>query len=158
MCWLCEHPELTWEDQLAYVRRALEQNCWVVIGVHGEPYRPAYSYTVGLTDHGLPELVVTGLPLKRAADVLGGAAMDVLEGALLVPGERVRMAGGPGVEIVQVAEPGAHLDVAAGLFGRQLVALQLVYADRRGHLPWDKRFRGGRGGQPVLGARAKQAA
>jgi hypothetical protein len=32
--------------------------------------------------------------------------------------------------------------------------LQLVYADDRGHWPWDTGFRGGRGGQPVLGARA----
>jgi hypothetical protein len=28
-----------------------------------------------------------------------------------------------------------------------------VYADDRGHWPWETGFRGGRGGQPVLGAR-----
>jgi hypothetical protein len=55
-------------------------------------------------------------------------------------------------------EPGAQLDAAADLYGQQLAAVQLVYTDRRGHWPWDRRFRGGRGGQPVLGARAKQAA
>jgi len=33
-----------------------------------------------------------------------------------------------------------------------------VYADRRGYLPWDRRFRNGRGGQPVLGMRVVQAA
>ena len=47
-----------------------------------------------------------------------------------------------------------HLNVAAELCGPQLTALQLVYADDRGHWPWDRGFRGGRGGQPVLGARA----
>jgi Domain of unknown function (DUF4262) len=38
--------------------------------------------------------------------------------------------------------------------GPHFAALQLVYADDRGHWPWDAGFRGGRGGQPVLGARS----
>jgi hypothetical protein len=157
MCWVCEHPESTREDRVQYVRGLLDQHCWVVVGVYGERYRPPYSYTVGLTDHGCPELLITGLPKQRAADLLSSAAPDVLGGAALAPGKRLRV-GGLAVEVVQVAEPGAHLDVAAELFGQQLMSLQLVYADRRGHWPWDTRFRGGRGGQPVLGARAKQAA
>jgi len=47
---------------------------------------------------------------------------------------------------------------AVELFGPQITALQLVYADDRGHWPWDMGGRGGRGGQPVLGARARQRA
>ena len=82
----------------------------------------------------------------------------VLSGVRMAPGKRIRLSGRLVVEVVRVAEPGTHLDVAAELFGEQLRALQLVYADRRGHWPWDSRFRGGRGGQPVLGVRAKQAA
>jgi hypothetical protein len=158
MCWVCEHPESTREDRLQYVRGLLDQHCWIVVGVHEERYRPTYSYTVGLSDHGLPELVITGLPKQRAADLLTRAASNVLNGAALAPGKRIRAADGMAVEVVQVAEPGAHMDVAGELYGRQLVALQLVYADRRGRWPWDGRFRGGRGGQPVLGVRGKQAA
>jgi len=157
MCWVCEHPESTREDRVQYVRGLLDQHCWIAIGVYGERYRPPYSYTVGLTDHGCPELLITGLEKQRAADVLADAVSDVFAGAALAPGKRIRV-GRLAVEVVQVAEPDAHLEVAADLFGQQLTALQLVYADRRGHLPWDPRFRGGRGGQPVLGARAKQAA
>jgi len=158
MCQLCEHPEFTWEDRLQYVRGVLAQNCRIVISVHGERYRPSYSYTVGLIDHGRPELLITGLPQQRAADVLTTASSDVLGGATLAPGSRIRMADRLVVEIVQVAKPEVHMDVAAALYGQQLAALQLVYADRRGYWPWDRRFRGGRGGQPVLGSRAKQAA
>ena len=69
------------------------------------------------------------------------------------PGEVLPLRGGPVVEIVRVAEPSVHLAVAAALNGPQFAALQLVYADDRGHWPWETRFRGGRGGQPVLGAR-----
>ncbi|MBO0825384.1 MAG: DUF4262 domain-containing protein, partial [Actinobacteria bacterium] len=95
---------------------------------------------------------------KRAADVLSSAAAEVLDGAVLAAGRQVRLAAGPLVEVVQLAEPGAHLDIADALYLRRLEALQLVYADRRGYWPWDRRFRDGHGGQPVLGIRAPQAA
>ena len=75
-----------------------------------------------------------------------------------VPGERVPLTGGPLIEIVRVAEPSAHLRVATEFCGPQFTAIQLVYADDRGHWPWERGFRGGRGGQPVLGARAAEAA
>jgi hypothetical protein len=64
----------------------------------------------------------------------------------------------PLIEIVQVAEPSVHLGVAAEFHGTGFTAFQLVYADDRGHWPWERGFRGGRGGQPVLGARADEAA
>ena len=102
--------------------------------------------------------MVTGLPHKRAADVLTRAAWDVLAGETLTPGNRIRTVGGLLAEVVKVAEPGAHLDAATGLYGQQLAALQLVYTAQRGHWPWDRKFRSGQGGQPVLGARAKQVA
>jgi hypothetical protein len=158
MCWVCDHPGATREEHLKYLRGLLEQHCWVVVGVQRERYRPPYSYTVGLTGHGKPEIVVTGLPQQRAADLLNDVAAHFLHADPPVPGERIPLTGGPLVEIVRVAEPSAHLYVAAELCGPQLQALQLVYADNRGHWPWDLGFRGGRGGQPVLGARTAQAA
>jgi hypothetical protein len=157
MCWVCEHPESTKQERLEYIRGVLEHHPWVVIGVHEERCRPPYSYTLGLTDRELPELVITGLPHKQAADVLTRAAWDVLGGEALAPGKRIRTVDGLRAEVVEVAEPGAHLDVAVGLYGLQLAAVQIVYTDQRGRWPWDRRFRDGRGGQPVLGARAKQA-
>jgi len=158
MCWVCEHPESTKQERLEYLRGVLDQHRWVVIGVHEERHRPPYSYTLGLTNRELPELVITGLPHKRAAEVLTPAAWDLLGGGTLAPGNRIRTVDGLLAEVVKVAEPGAHLDVAADLYGQQLAALQLVYTDQRGRWPWDRKFRDGQGGQPVLGARAKQVA
>jgi len=60
-CWVCEHPESTRQERLDYLRGVLDQHPWVVIGVQEERYRPPYSYTLGLTDRELPELVITGL-------------------------------------------------------------------------------------------------
>jgi hypothetical protein len=154
MCWVCDHPGASQQDWLDHLRGILDEQCWVVIYVQRETYRPSYSYTVGLTDHGKPEIVVTGLPRQRAADLLDGVAAHLVHADPPAPGERVPLTDGPLIEIVQVAEPSAHLNVAVALCGPQLSALQLVYADDRGHWPWDRGFRGGRGGQPVLGARA----
>jgi Domain of unknown function (DUF4262) len=154
MCWVCDHPRASRQDYLDYLRGMLDEQCWIVIYVQRDRYRPSFSYTVELTDHGKPEIVVTGLPQQRAADLLNGVAAHLVHADPPPPGERVPLTDGPLIEIVRVAEPSAHLNLAVELCGPQLAALQLVYADDRGHWPWDRGFRGGRGGQPVLGARA----
>jgi len=69
-------------------------------------------------------------------------------------GEEVLVEGGPLMEVVRVTEPTAHLVTAVELYGPKIRALQLVYADDRGHCPWDAGFRGHHGGQPVFGVRA----
>jgi hypothetical protein len=158
MCWVCDHPEATKAARLAYVRGLLDEHPWVVIGVERDGYRAPYSYTVGLTELDVPELVITGLSKERAAAVLIAVAEQVLDAGPPTVGTRVRLPGKrPGV-VVRVAEPGVHLGVAADLFGDRLSAVQLVYADVRGRWPWARDFHNGRGGQPVLGPRTKEAA
>jgi Domain of unknown function (DUF4262) len=153
VCWQCDHPEAIWQDYLEHLRELLEEYCWIVQGVQRERHRPPYAYTVGLAAHDRPELVVTGMPYDRALGLLNSVAEHVVHADAPRPGEVVPLRGGPVIEVVRVAEPSAHLAVAAELNGPQFSALQLVYADERGHWPWDVGFRGGRGGQPVLGAR-----
>ena len=65
--------------------------------------RPPWAYTVGLTAASQPELVVTGLPLARATDLLNGVAAHAMHAAAPRPGEQVRLRGGPLIEIVEVA-------------------------------------------------------
>ena len=158
MCWVCDHPEATKAARLGYVRGLLEEHPWVVIGVDRDGYRAPYSYTVGLTEVNLPELVITGLSKGRAADVLLAVAERVLDAGAPTAGAQIRLPGRRAGEVVRVAEPGVHLEVAADLFGDRLSAAQLVYADLRGRWPWDKDFRNGRGGQPVLGPRVVREA
>jgi hypothetical protein len=135
----------------------LDEQCWVVICVQREKYRPPYAYTVGLTDHGKPEIVVTGLPHERAADLVNGVAAHFAHADPPPPGERVPLTDGPLIEIVRVAEPSTHLNVAVELCGPQLTALQLVYADDRGHWPWTEVSEAGAVGSRSSGRGPKAA-
>jgi Domain of unknown function (DUF4262) len=156
MCWQCDHPGANWQDYLAHLRELLDRHCWVVQGVQRQRQRPPYAYTIGLAAHDRPELVVTGLPYDRAADLLNDIAEQVIDADTApAPGDRVALPGGIVAEVVRVAEPGVHLAVAAALNGPAFAAVQLVYTDDEGRWPWEADFRGGRGGQPVLGGRSE---
>ena len=154
MCWVCDHPESTRLDYLNHLRDLIDCHGWAVQGVERDRIRPPWAYTVGLTRRGKPELVVTGLPLGRATQLLNGVASHVMHAAAPWPGEQIPLNDGPLIEIVEVTEPAVHLGVATEFYGPGIRALQLVHADDHGHWPWEVGFRGVRGGQPVLGVRA----
>jgi hypothetical protein len=158
MCWQCDHPDGTRREYLDDVRQEIAKYGWAIQGVRRQGIRPPWVYTVGLTLRGKPEVVVTGLPVGRAADLAHQVAHHFGHAAVPPLGEQVRLRGGPLIELVGVAVPTAHLDVAVELLGPGVRAVQAVHADARGHWPWDRGYRGGRGGQPVLGPRAHSPA
>jgi hypothetical protein len=106
-----------------------------------------------VTPRGRPEIVVTGLPLRRAAHLLNDVAAHVMHAAAPLPGEQIELVDGPVIEIVEVADPTAHLQIAIAIYGPGVRALQVAHADDRGRWPWDVGYRGVRGGQPLLGMR-----
>ena len=154
MCWICDHPGATERDYTEHMRRLITAHGWAVQGVERDGIHPPWAYTVGLTSHRRPELVITGMGLARATQVLNGVAAHLLHGDEAEPGTQAELRDGPLVEIVKVAVPSAHLVMAVEMYGPGLRALQVVHADDRGHWPWETGYRGVRGGQPVLGTRA----
>jgi hypothetical protein len=157
MCWACDNPGGGWEDYLGHVRSIIAATGWAVQSVERERMRPPWAYTVGMTEAGKPELLVTGLPITRASRLLNDVGCHLLHSDAPAAGEQVRLVGGPLIEIVEVEVPDAHLQVAVALYGEKIRALQVVHADGRGRWPWDVGYLGVRGGQPVLGARARVA-
>lgn len=154
MCWFCDNPAGTRAEYIDHLRHLIATFGWAVQGVSGDRYHPPWAYTVGLCPRGLPELVVTGMPVSRATALLNDVAAHVVHARAPQPGEQIALRGGPLIEIVKVSEPTAHLVMAAELYGPRIRALQVVHADDRGHWPWEVGYRGVRGGQPVLGVRA----
>jgi hypothetical protein len=156
MCWECDHPGATRADYLNFLGGEIAEFGWAVQGVERDRIHPPWAYTVGLTLYGQPELVLTGMPLRRAGRLLNEVAAHVMHAEAPRPGDQIPWRGGPLMEIVQVAEPSAHLVIAVEMFGTDLRALQILHADDRGHWPWDVGYRGVRGGQPMLGLRASR--
>lgn len=154
MCWDCDHPASRMERHLATLRRCIDARGWAVQVVERDRAHPPWAYTVGLTVRGLPELVVTGMPVLAAGRLLDDTAEHLSHSCVPSPGRRFSLPGGPLLEVVRVARPWAHLLVSARLYGEGIAALQLVHADESGRWPWDRSYAGVLGGQPVLGVRA----
>jgi hypothetical protein len=111
------------------------------------------SCSVGLTAHGLPELVVTGVRQDEAVRLLGLWGDYLLEQSLVLLGET--LVTGPFAPVaVEVEHPEDHLIVAVALYGARVRALQLAWADDRGRWPWQPGHRARSAGQPLLGTRA----
>ncbi len=154
MCWMCDHPKATRQDYLDHIRSVVANEGWVVQGVERGRVRPPYAYTVGLTPHGKPELVVTGMSLTRAAELLNDVAAHVLHAVAPEPGERIPLIGGLSWNSWKFVCRPLICWWQASYNGPQVRALQVVHADDRGRWPWEVGFRGVKGGQPVLGLRA----
>jgi hypothetical protein len=102
--------------------------------------------------------LITGVSAQRAERLLNTVAKDMMGGTVLSPGQKLAVRSGPLVEIVEVANPDAHMEWAMAFGGPEVRALQLVWADGRGRWPWAAAFSDGRARQPVLGTRARQNA
>jgi hypothetical protein len=152
MCWMCDNPGSTIDDYLAEIRVKIRRRGWTVQYVEDD--RVPYAYTVGMTRRRLPEFLMTGLSPQRALRLLGGVAESAGDIKVPTPGERLTLGGPTLVEVVEVEHPDAHMNAATALYGSEVRALQLVWADWRGRWPWSPGFNNGRGIQPVLGARA----
>lgn len=147
------------------LRRTLEtidRFGWAVVGVGGatcsEPGCDGgedddgveFSYTVGLSALGFPEVITYGLPQQIA-----GACLNLL-------GHQVR-AGRPPVVggfVGRVFEghPGYLIDVqdtsdlvVVGQIYPEVVAAQLVWSDRLGRFPWHPEYVRSRSAQPLMG-------
>jgi Domain of unknown function (DUF4262) len=156
MCWMCDHPGSTVADYLDVIRGKIRGWGWTVQYVEDD--RVPYGYTIGLTRHGLPELLMTGISPQRALRLLGGIADSAAEVVWDVdtpkPGARLTLPGPTLIEAVEVEHPDVHMNAAIAIYGSKVRGLQLVWADWRGRWPWSPSFNNGRGTQPVLGVRA----
>ncbi|MGF6884954.1 hypothetical protein ABIA39_003471 [Nocardia sp. GAS34] len=145
MCWLCPYQDRTLADYLTEVETIVANKGWHIQSITESPNSFPIAYTVGLTLQHRPELVITGLPNGRAADILTAAVQ--LPATLTAPGLRMMVAGQP-VETVAVLTPTPGLFVAEALYGPNIEAVQLVHPNRDGSWPWDPRYSGH---QPLLG-------
>lgn len=153
MCQTCDEPASRRDARLPVLRRCITARGWAVEAVERDRAHPPWAYTAGLSTRGLPELVVTGLPVLEAGRLADDMAAHVVRCCVPVAGQRFTVRGRL-LRIVPVFCPWAHLRLTARLYGEKFQAVQLVHADARGRWPWEADYDGMVGGQPVLGPAA----
>lgn len=90
------------------------------------------TYTAGLTEAGIAELAVAGLPHAPAGLLLNDAARVHLNSEL-IPGESYPTCNGVVLRVVDA--PGVIGPVARSLYGRQVRFRQLLWPDTAGVYP-----------------------
>lgn len=123
------------------IQSIIDENGWAVqsvFPVQGQPVKPGFSYTVGLTPRDLPEVLVYGLPPKTATMILNSVARSMTEGTLFVAGRPYAELANMPVWFLDVddLEP---LAVARKLY-TDVRAIQMVWPDPAGKYPWEDDF------------------
>ena len=153
MCWTVITPAPPERDYTEHMRQLIGTFGWAVQGVERDGIHPPWAYTVGLTVHRQPELVITGMSLTRATRVLNGVAAHVLHAD-------AARAGHPGGAARRPARRGDQGGHALGAPERSRRVLRRAHAPcswctptSAGTGPGTTGYQGVRGGQPVLGPR-----
>lgn len=87
MCHICDGGSATQEYERT--RDRIASGRWSLTGVEG---RFPWTYTVGLADHGHPELVTLGC-LSHGPKMLNAVASRVMDGLVLLPGQEIEYLG-----------------------------------------------------------------
>lgn len=138
---------------LAQLLGLIDRHGWAVrhVGAGTAPGEAAFSYTVGLTAIGHPELITTGLPFEHSQTFLNNIASDVRAGRRFLPGDSTEDYTDRGAPIVFIAvEDTSGLTAVEQVYGT-VAALQMVWPDSLGHLPWMPGYRNPLEAQPLLG-------
>jgi hypothetical protein len=130
-----------------------------VMHVTGEAGAPSFAYTVGLWHHyEQPEVIVFGLEVDAADELLHHAADACAEGARFAPGDkRDDLLVGFAVRFLGVAREVAGERLGAASWAYEDAAfdsVQLVWPDKQRRWPWEEGVRKGFSDlQPLLGPR-----
>jgi hypothetical protein len=139
---------------LLHVLGLIEKHGWAVQSVLGGdlPSDPPFSYTVGLTALGHPELILIGMPSQYAQRILNSLGEEVRKGHTYLANTTTADATDPSapVALIEVGDPSMLL-VAVELY-QQVDALQVIWPDPKGRLPWDDGYPNPAWAQPFLGA------
>ena len=121
----------------------------MVHAIDGQGTAPSFAYTTGMTEMGLPEVFMIGLPAQHAANGVYGYFHQIKAGALLPDTRTVTTLFNLPVEVVDVtgAEQFAALADLCSFTtdyyeskGKSVQWQQIVMSDREGLFPWEEGF------------------
>ena len=140
----------------------IEDRGWAFVSVHPTLDEPGieFSYTVGLTALGHPELAIYGLPGSTAGTLLNIVGERIKDhGAQLNAGDRLQDVIANDLDIAVLAMSDlSDLTQVHAVYGVVDAALQLVWPGRNGRMPWESGYSIKLEAQPLLGPTPGDAA
>jgi hypothetical protein len=116
---------------------------------------PPFAYTVGLTEHDFPELIIAGLPPDTAHALLNDLARRVYDRAVrFAHGQRLGdlLIGYIAVIVDGPATGPLYPGAAYAQYGTDRVRLQqVVWPDPAGRFPWEPGYDRDQFPQPLIG-------
>jgi len=143
------------DQALADIKGLVARHGWAIRHVLPDTAaaQTSFSYTVGLTFRGWPELIITGLPMA-VADAFIRNAVDVqVEKGAFRAGDLTDELAESGDVMLMAADDVSGMSATTEIVGA-FSALQLVWPDSAGHFPWDAGYRNSSASQPLLGSAA----
>lgn len=147
------------DEYLDRVRAGIVEFGWMIqhVGATSIDETP-WSYTVGLAEKKLPELIIVG-PLHHEVshEILNTAAKMMRDKGAFTPGEPIHELANVAFVAITVTDVlGEHFAIARRIQGGATLtlagALQLVWPDSAGRFPWDEGA-SNVDAQPLLGSR-----
>lgn len=143
------------EEYIAKLDAIIEKHGYAVQSVMDNP---PMSYTVGLTDLGLPELVMVGVPIPSMQAIINEAVARMRSTQPFAPGQlQSELANLPlRIDAVHISQVLGRLYMLIGYEKRrqrqvtELKVLQLVWPDQDGRYPDDSGYAMPLSGQPLL--------
>ncbi|GIJ08407.1 DUF4262 domain-containing protein [Micromonospora andamanensis] len=145
------------EDFLHHQSEIIDRVGWAVTAVHPHAddtdHHAPFAYTVGLTAHNHPELLVAGLDPAISQHLLNDLAARVYDRAeRFTHGQRIGdlIAGYDAVVIDGTPTAQLHPGAAIARYGQQVRVQQVVWPDPEGRFPWDAGYAYPPSAQPTL--------
>lgn len=139
---------------LADLLRLIDEHGWAVRSVMGGPEEGddvEFAYTVGLSGLRHPEVIILGMPSEHALTFLNMIGDEVWRGGRFEHGTVTGQFTSDSAPVVFLhAQATDRLTAVAEVFGR-VEALQMVWPDTTGRLPWQNGYRNPPEAQPLLG-------
>lgn len=140
------------------IRGIIDDHGWAVQGVFAREDHPeegpGFAYTVGFTEMDHPEFIIFSLPMDTAQALLNALGERVRVGEKFQGGDRLDwLVPHYVVQLLDVVDSEEHLTVANRMYEekRPVPALQIVWPDKGGRMPWEAEYSLDITLQPLLG-------
>lgn len=121
----------------------IEKFGWHVTGVFAGKDTPPFCYSIGIQNSDMPEIIIFGMNIKNAGQIINYIGNLMMDGKKFKVGESYDGIIKVPVKFLNVTQENIeeHMFGATDYHnGSSFDALQMVWADEKGNFPWDDDF------------------